>query len=386
MIKKLSIAIILFIIAILVVLAGYISFIHTERPQNTPLPISNLLDQAYMNESQQADEWMKLLYAQHQLPSLSVAVGINGQLAWQGAIGYADLANEKLADTNTLYRIGSISKPMTAAVTLRLQEKNLLDIDQPLSKYLKDYSAQHSMITIKQLLTHQAGIRHYKDEIAENFSFTEYPTTRQAATIVEQDPLLFEPGHGFNYTTYGYTILSLVMESAANRSFDQLMQEELLSPLQLKETRLNKEKQLPANSSVPYIEIDHSLYKSPEPNVSNKYAGGGFISTPSDLVKFGNALLDEKFLGAKTRQVLWEPVPLANGQMNPENYALGFRTGMDELGRFVHHGGKSVGGYSFLIIYPDSNLVIAFASNVTPQNNSFDRIKEAKKLADIFSK
>lgn len=384
MLKKMFFAIILIIVAVILIVVGYLFSIHSVRPTPAPKPISQLFDQSYVDESLEAINWMESLYSKHQLPSLSVAVAINGQITWQGVIGYSDLNRESVADLKTRYRIGSISKSMTAVSVMRLQEKGILKIDDTFGQYAPDYATDYHKITLKQLLSHQGGIRHYKDEVAENFSFTEYKTTREASAIVEQDPLLFEPGNGFHYSTYGYTLLSLAMESATHQPFEKIMQDEIFHPLDLQSTKFNRENQQDENVSLPYIEMDGSLYKSPEPNVSNKYAGGGFLSTPEDLVKFGNALLGDALISTETKNQLWQPVVLADGKMNPEHYALGFRSESDEIGRFVHHGGKSVGGYSFLLIYPESKIVIALASNVTPEGNSFDRLKEAKKLASIF--
>lgn len=390
MLKKISLGIVLVVVTAVLLIAAFIFSISVERPNTPPQITSVALDQTYEANARQAAAWMESLYAQHLLPSLSVAVGIDGQLVWQGVIGYADLDDEKLADISTTYRIGSISKPMTAVVAMRLQEKGIFSIDDNFSNYVEDYSANYysanyANISIKQLLSHQAGVRHYI-EISETFNFTEYATTREAAAVVEQDALLFEPGHGFNYSTYGYTLASLAMEAAAARPFEQLMQEELFSPLGLHTTSFNKVGETDAlNRSIPYLEIGQSLYTSPDPNVSNKYAGGGFLSTPTDLVKFGNALLNETLLRAETLETLWTPVNLAGAKPNPQNYALGFRVGGDDLGEFVHHGGKSVGGYSFLLIYPQAKVVVAFTSNIMPEGNSVDRLTEAQKLAEIFS-
>ncbi len=102
------------------------------------------------------------------------------------------------------------------------------------------------------------------------------------------------------------------------------------------------------------------------------------------MVRFANSLLNNILITVDSKETMWSPVTLNNGEMNPENYALGFRVGQDDLGRFVHHGGKSVGGYSFLLIYPDLNVVVAFSTNVTPSGNSFDRLHEAKKVVRLF--
>ncbi|HSC66074.1 MAG TPA: serine hydrolase domain-containing protein, partial [Cellvibrio sp.] len=240
--------------------------------------------------------------------------------------------------------------------------------------------------TIKHLLTHQAGIRHYHQGYSELFNDKEYSNARAAASIVENDPLLFSPGTGFNYTTYGYTVLSLAMELASSLSFEQIVNNEVLSPAQMTETRLDKiDNTQKMNVAEPYLLVSDLLIEAPDDNVSNKYAGGGYVSTPTDLVKFGNALFRSELLSPAAKQVLWSPAPLASGEMNPENYALGFRVGQDDLGKFVHHGGKSNGGYSFFIIYPDRGVVIAFATNMAPAESGFDRLEKAQQLAAIFA-
>lgn len=88
----------------------------------------------------------------------------------------------------------------------------------------------------------------------------------------------------------------------------------------------------------------------------------------------------------ESKEEMWSPVALNNGDMNPQNYALGFRVGNDDLGRFIHHGGSAAGGYSFLLIYPEKNLVVALASNVTPSKDTFDRLEEAKNITRLFVK
>lgn len=108
------------------------------------------------------------------------------------------------------------------------------------------------------------------------------------------------------------------------------------------------------------------------------------MSTPSDMVRFANSLLNNNLITVDSKETMWTPVALNNGEMNPENYALGFRVGQDDLGRFVHHGGRSIGGYSFLLIYPDLDFVVAFSTNITPSGNYFDRLQEAKKVARLF--
>jgi len=385
MLKKWLLGILIVIIVIIAIAAAYLFSIIESRP-NEPQEAKSILHQPEFSYSAtQAVKWLNAVYQENNIPSLSAAVGVNGKLVWSGVIGYADLDKELLADTESLYRIGSVSKAITASAVMRMSEKGLIDINAPFKQYVNDFSAGKTEYTIKQLLTHQAGIRHYNQSFAELFNDKEYASTREAAAIVENDPLLFSPGTGFNYTTYGYTVLSLAMESAYSLPFEQIVANEVLSPVGMTATHLEKANNAKdQHLAAPYLLIGDTLIDAPEDNVSNKYAGGGYISTAADMVKFGNALISNEFLSVATKKVLWTPVPLANGAMNPDNYALGFRVGRDELGKFVHHGGKSNGGYSFFIIYPDAGVVVAFASNVAPTEEGFDRLEKAKQLARVF--
>ena len=240
-------------------------------------------------------------------------------MVWEGVIGYSDVKKHKLADHNTKYRIGSVSKAITATAVMRMQEKNMLSIEDSFNRYVEDYPHENSMFTLRQLLTHQGGVRHYNTYLSENFSRTEYSTTREAASIVENDALLFTPGKDFHYSTYGYTLLSLAMESAYSAPFEKIMYDEIFMPAGMVDTEFDKgESASSSNRATPYIDAMGTLYPSPEVNLSYKYAGGGFLSTASDMVRFGNTLLSDTLLNTGSKELMWTPVALDNGDMNPQ--------------------------------------------------------------------
>ncbi|HEX7764208.1 MAG TPA: serine hydrolase domain-containing protein, partial [Cellvibrio sp.] len=386
MLKKLFLGILAVVFLVLAAAIVYVFSMVAERPDNAHQVNSTLYQSAFQSAEVHANNWLQSLYLNNTVPSISAAVGVNGSLVWAGAIGYADLDEEILATSDTRYRIGSISKSITAAAVMRLSERGVIDIDNPFSAYVKDFSAADSKYTIKHLLSHQAGIRHYTKGISEDYNMKEYTNTKAAAAIVKNDALLFSPGFGFNYSTYGYNLLALAMESATSLSLIEIMTREVFDPIGMRLTSFdNLQPPSNDNSATPYLLINDSLLEAPAADLSDRYAGGGYISTPTDLVKFGNALIGDAFLADQSKAALWTPVPLANGSMNPEYYALGFRVGQDDLGRFVHHGGVSIGGYSYLVIYPDLGIVVAFVSNYTPMESSFNRGEEARKLVNIFN-
>ncbi len=371
------------ILLIIVMLAGlYVYSKIGHRPEPPPTARSFVTDENYRIASVKAEHWLTLLYEQNQLPSISAAVSHNGQLVWAGTIGYTDLIKKIPADNNSLYRIGSISKSLSAVAAMRMNEKGLIDINQPVNHYLKNFGAGNASYTLKQLLSHQAGIRHYNKTFSDNFNTQEYSSTREAAAIVENDPLLFSPDSAFHYSTYGYTLASLAMETAYKLPFEDIVNQEVISPAKMTSTYHHKIQLHDKNITQPYWLISNILFEAPEENVSHKYAGGGYVSTPSDLVRFGAALTSNELITPESKNLLWSPVLLANGTVNKEHYALGFRMGEDEFGKFAHHGGTANGGYSFLLIYSD--VVVAFSANYSPENFGFDRLKAAKNLANVF--
>ena len=237
MFKKLLLLVITTIVVISLII-GFIIWLRIETKPSELLKSKSVKSLNVLESSNtKAEAWLEFLYDNAQIPYISAAVGVNGDLVWAGTIGYADLKNNILADTNSLYRIGSISKSLTASALMKLKEQGVIDLDSSFYSYVKDFPTKPSDFTIKQLASHQAGIRHYHQGIGsyfENFRNVEYQNTRQAVAIVENDDLLCTPGTSFNYSTYGYTLLALAMESASKYSFEDIMEMEVFSSIEMR--------------------------------------------------------------------------------------------------------------------------------------------------------
>jgi serine beta-lactamase-like protein LACTB len=153
--------------------------------------------------------------ARQGIPGLSVAIVTDHRIRWSNGYGLADLENFVPATPGTVYRLGSISKTITAVAAMQLVEKGKLDLDAPVQQYVPSFPQKPWPITTRQLLGHLSGIRHYQgDEID---STRHYVRLLDGLAIFRNDPLLDEPGTKFHYTTYGYTLLGCVIESAAGR-------------------------------------------------------------------------------------------------------------------------------------------------------------------------
>jgi len=303
-------------------------------------------------------------------PGLSIAVGLNGNIIWSEAFGFSDLENDVHATTATRFRIASVSKLITAAGMARLYEQGKLDIDAPVQKYVPGFPRKQANITTRQLVGHLSGIRHYKRDIDpakdEFFSRTKnYRTVTDCLTFFQNDPLDFLPGEKFGYSSYGYTLLSAVIENVSGQDFLTYTKKEILTPLGMTSTTADKNEAIIPNRTRFYsLDKDRSVINAAYIDGSSGWAAGSFLSTPEDLVRFGSAHLKAGFLKEKTLKEMFTSQKTNDGK--PTGTGFGWRIGKDPDGRTIYfHPGENVGGRSYLVVYPESGLVIAVVHNLT---------------------
>ena len=311
-------------------------------------------------------------------PGVSIAVSRGGRLVFSEAIGCADLELDAPVSKTTRMRIGSVSKPLTAAALGLLVQQGRLDLDAPVQRYVPDFPQKDWPITTRQLAGHLAGIRHYKP--GEFESRTPYGTVREALVVFEKDALLFEPGTKFSYSSYGWNLLSAVLEGASGEKFLDLMQKSVFGPAGMTHTG-------PDDVAMIVPGRAHFYTRDPETGAvvnagfvdnSVKWAGGGFVSTAEDLVRFGNALLEGRLLKPETLRLLWTSQKTADGK--DTEYGMGWTVDKDARGRRrVRHSGGAQGGTANLVIYPDDNLVVAMIVN---SDESFTG--KAPHIAEVF--
>ena len=137
--------------------------------------------------------------AQEKIPGLSVAVCVNGSLRWSAGYGFSDVENRIPARPETVYRWASVSKPVTAVAVMQLVERGSMDLDAPIQAYVPTFPVKPWPVTVRQLLSHLGGVRHYKR--AERASTQHYGHFREAFPTFQEDPLVCEPGTRHVYTT-----------------------------------------------------------------------------------------------------------------------------------------------------------------------------------------
>ncbi|MEL6870511.1 MAG: serine hydrolase domain-containing protein [Pseudomonadota bacterium] len=336
---------------VLVLCALAVSSCATARP--SAAPGSELLVEQFLETSG--------------LSGLAVTVGTTDRIIWSQGFGYADLEqNVPIDPALTKFRVGSTAKSMTAVAMGQLYEAGKLDLDAPIQKYLTTFPQKSGAITSRLLAGHLAGIRHY-DGIEEFLSDVPYESVIDALDIFADDPLEFPPGTEFGYSTYGFNLLSAVLERAAGESFLDYMAEYVFAPAGMASTVPDFVYPLIPHRSR-YYEIDDGvILNALWVDNSNKWAGGGFLSTSEDLVRFGQAHFSDALLRPETIEMMWTSQKTTSGEET--GYGMGWFVTTDDAGRrLIRHSGGSVGGVTELRIYPDDDLVIALITNTDPAN------------------
>ena len=309
------------------------------------------------------------------VPGASVAVGIGGEIAWSEGFGWANIELGVPVTTLTKFRIGSVSKTISASAVGLLIERGQLDLDAPVQTYVPDFPEKRWPITTRQIGGHTAGVRHYRG--TEMLSARSYPTVDSGLEIFADDTLLFEPETDYSYSSYGWNLLSAVVEGASGEDFLTFMRDEVFEPLGLRHTVPDHNDSIVVHRTEFYEQgPDGAIVNAPYVDNSYKWAGGGFLSTPEDLIRFARAHSEPGFLQAETLRELQTPQTLRNGEST--NYGIGWRTGRQGDGdTTLGHSGGSVGGTTLLIMIPEHDLIVAGVVNISgPAGSIVNRVAE----------
>jgi CubicO group peptidase (beta-lactamase class C family) len=292
-----------------------------------------------------------------------------------------------------------VAKSVTSAAAAVLYEHGKLDYDAPVQKYVASFPDKGYKITPRQLAGHLAGLRYYPEGGDEFYNVKQYHDIVDALEIFQNDPLLFPPGTKYFYTSYGTNLLGAAIQGAAGKPFPALMKELVFDPLKMRSTSMdefdviipNRTRYYERNNGKPggFYQKKTSwgdgtrlgvLLNAPFSDNSNKWPGGGLITTPEDLVRFGSAHLEPGFLKADTLKMQFTPMRTTSGENT--HYAMNWEIRADEQGRPIwSKGGSSVGGKSVLFMYPNEKVVVAIQHNLTnPLSNYGDLPRQIAQL------
>jgi D-alanyl-D-alanine carboxypeptidase len=295
------------------------------------------------------------------VPSASVAIVKDGQIAYAHAYGQARLKPATAAQPEMRYSIGSISKQFTAAAILLLQEQGKLSLDDTVSKFIPDLTRANE-ITIRQLLSHTSG---YQDFWPQDYAmpFVLQPTT--AEKIMDQwarKPLDFDPGTKWQYSNTNYVIAGVIVEKASGMPFFQFVREQVLAPAGIRDAADSDQQKLSKPDPEGYIRYGLGpLRPAPAEGKGWMFAAGELAMPAEDLAKWDISMIHQTVLKPASYREMETEVVLKNGVGS--NYGLGVFV-RDQAGhRMLEHSGEVSGFTAENIVYPDDRVAVVVLTN-----------------------
>lgn len=325
------------------------------------------------------------------VPGISVAIATDKKLVWAKGYGLADIENNVPVSNETVFRTASIDKWMTAVATLKLQEEGKLALGDEARKHCPIYPKKRWPLKVRHLLNNSGGVRHYwgtngepvdtpeqradleQRELQERLGeFRHYTDAITPVEVFKDDPLLFEPGTKYKYTSHGYRLLGCVLAGASGEAYRDLMQRLIFTPSGMTQTTPDN-----AYALIPYRvrgytigdggAVEHADFR----DVSENLPAGGHLSTPSDIVRFvayytwGDLIRDESRESALKR-------PAFSAEKDSSYYGFGLRVTDHKDGplagyRTLSHNGSQAGTRTRAAVIPEKGIaVVVFMNNDEP--------------------
>lgn len=325
---------------------------------------------AFSNANAQVDgdNLLEQLVSEEKHVGITAAVYTADSLSWKGTIGYADKENQIPFTEKTITRVASLAKPMTAIAIMQLVEAGKLKLDVSIKEYIPELADQFSsQITTRMLLGHTSGLAAYKSA-KEAQNTIQYDSLLDVTKVFEKRALAFEPGTNFNYTTYGYVLLGVLIEKISGQSYEAYMNENIWHPAGMQNTSIEVCQESYSNKSLLYHKNRKKAKRADRNNLSNRVPAGGIQTTLLDVINFGQAVLDNKLISQATHDLM-TTISFEIEEGNP--FGLGWQlygSKGNENG-LIGHGGQQTGTNSQLFIVPKTKTIIAVLSNTSGTGN-----------------
>ena len=303
-------------------------------------------------------------------PGLSVAVSTNNLIIYSTALGLSDVEQNVPLRTDSAHRLASLSKPVTGTIIMDLVQSSRLKIDTPVRTYLADLPAAYDRVTVRHLLSHQAGVRDYRD-VAEVFSAVHYQTSRDALRTFVNDPLLFEAGTRTAYSTFGFTVAGAVAEAATQETFQQISKE-FFRRYSIQGFDLDDPEAIVTKRVRGYlVNKEGEITNTPAYDASNKYPGGGFTSSAEDYLSFVIAVASGRVLRPEVLRQTWTRQKTSDGTESP--FGLGW--GVSQLAgrKVVGFNGLQPSTTTSIHYFPNEGVGIVLLCNAETTNAEGDQ-------------
>jgi CubicO group peptidase (beta-lactamase class C family) len=309
----------------------------------------------FAQKTDKIDDFVLAEMQRKNIPAVTIAVVKDGKVVKAKGYGMANVELNVPATTETVYKIGSVSKPIIAVGIMMLAEEGKLSLDDPVSKYLDGTPETWKGITIRHFLSHTSGV--VRESPAFNGEIKQDIDIIKAAYPV---PLVFPTGEKYQYCNVGYFALAEIISRVGGKPWPEFLAEKIFKPLGMTATRTTTTSDLVPNRANGYSFSNGKLTNSSVYNALRP--SGAFLSTVGDLVKFETALNAGKLLKPDSLKTMWTRFKFTDGKES--GYALGWFIGDINGHRLINHGGSLSGFRSEFAMLPDDKMTLIVLTNL----------------------
>jgi len=264
--------------------------------------------------------------------------------------------------TDTIFRIGSVTKQFTAVSILLLQEQGKLDLDDPIAKHFPGAPDAWQAITLRNLMRHTSGV----PDVTRLAGFGRISTTAisqdDLIAMFKDLPLEFEPGSKWSYSNSGYIVLARVIENVSGMPYAQFLKTNLFDPIGMPSTGVDVNARILPKRAAGYTPSQNGPVNAPYINMNIPLGGGSLYSTTHDLHKWQRALFGGSVLSASSLAEFVDPYP--QQAVGEDRYAHGIIVEDDADGRSYWHGGGIEGFNAWLGYDPDKAITVVVLANI----------------------
>ena len=294
-----------------------------------------------------------------QIPGLAIAVIRNGEVIYKNIFGYSVVEHKVKVKLETTFELASLTKQFVAAGILLLVKDRKVDLDERIEKYVDSLPGYWKDLTIRQLLSHTAGLAAQGEEYASLHPWPKYVSKQMMWEAAVADSVSSSPGQTFSYSNTGYFLAEVIIENVTNEPYQKFFQERIFNPLQLENTYFEDQVKVIPNAAQGYTLRDKELIKIWRVSQEEMAGGWGIWSSLPDMIRWSQALVSNELLNKEIQEEMFKPIQLSSGESF--RYGLGWFVTERHGITYYYHNGRT--GPEMLIL-PDEKLTVIVLGNL----------------------
>lgn len=327
-------------------------------------------------------EKIQTILDEGEYPGLSVAVAVNGEMVLANGFGVKNIETGEKPDHETMFRVYSVSKPLTGIMTAKLAGDGQLNLDAPISNYLPGLPEKLKTITSRQLAGHIGGIRHYQDNEWMKIAQDACPVPADGFAPFINNSLIADPGQEYSYSSFGYVLLSGVLEAASGQNFEPLFNDLMFAPSGAERFDLDDPTTTRPKNMATFYDTGGLFGPSVSDPINNgcKFGAGGWNASAEALTKVFMNFLDGDLTSPETLEMTFQQITPATP--NEAKMGMGFGSNISSDGyRYASMSGSGLGGRAAMVIFPDEKIVVVILGNTEGRSLFLDAYEIAKAFA-----